>query len=150
MSIKGTTGRELRNLSFIIVITIIFSLLSLSIDFVDKFREYVPFYEIVPISDLLVNSFFLYLIVILGITYNRWKKAAGKQKELEKKKVGVTICEDIWNVGDFEGVPLYEIDPVNELQGNGIDLLINISASPYTVNKGPLRLKMLKTERMRF
>ncbi len=52
MSIKGTTGRELRNLSFIIVITIVFSLLSLSIDFVDKLREYVPFYEIIPISDL--------------------------------------------------------------------------------------------------
>ena len=77
MSIKGSTGRELRNLSFIIVITIIVSLLSLSIDFVDKFREYVLLYSLIPISDLLVNSFFLFLVVILGITYNRWKKSAG-------------------------------------------------------------------------
>lgn len=65
--------------------------------------------------------------------------------ELENKKVGVTICEDIWNVDVYEGIPVYGIDPLKELQEKGLDILINISASPYTVNKGPLRLKILKT-----
>jgi NAD+ synthetase len=65
--------------------------------------------------------------------------------ELENKKVGVTICEDIWNVDDYEGVPIYGIDPLKELHKDGVDILINISASPFTVNKGPLRLKILKT-----
>ncbi len=56
----------------------------------------------------------------------------------------MTICEDIWNVDDFEGMSIYEIDPLKKLHESGIDILINISASPYTVNKGPLRLKILK------
>jgi NAD+ synthetase len=64
--------------------------------------------------------------------------------ELEGKRFGVTICEDIWNFGDFEGIPRYEIDPVADLHARGIDILINISASPYTLGKAPLRTKMLK------
>ncbi|MBW2609233.1 MAG: NAD+ synthase [Deltaproteobacteria bacterium] len=64
--------------------------------------------------------------------------------ELEGKRFGVTICEDIWNVGDLERIPSYEQDPVAELNARGIDILINISASPYTINKPPLRMKVLK------
>ena len=64
--------------------------------------------------------------------------------DLEGKSLGVTICEDIWNVGDFEGVPKYETDPVSDLNNRGIDILINISASPYTMNKEHLRMMMLK------
>jgi NAD+ synthetase len=64
--------------------------------------------------------------------------------ELEGKRFGVTICEDIWNFGDFEGVPKYEIDPVSELSSRGIDVLINMSASPYTLGKAHLRMNMLK------
>jgi NAD+ synthetase len=63
---------------------------------------------------------------------------------LEKTRFGVTVCEDIWNFGDFEGAPLYELDPVSELSSQGIDILINLSASPYTLRKGHLRLNMLK------
>ena len=69
--------------------------------------------------------------------------------DLEEKRVGVTICEDIWNVGDVVGVPIYETDPVSELHESGVDLLINISASPYSLNKGPLRLRILKTLAMK-
>jgi NAD+ synthase (glutamine-hydrolysing) len=64
--------------------------------------------------------------------------------ELEGTRFGVTICEDIWNFGDFEGVPKYEIDPVSDLSSRGIDVLINISASPYTLGKAHLRMNMLK------
>ncbi|MFH0844598.1 MAG: NAD+ synthase [Pseudomonadota bacterium] len=64
--------------------------------------------------------------------------------ELEGKRFGVTICEDIWNFGDFEGLPRYEIDPVSELNQRGIDILVNISASPYSLGKGQLRIKMLQ------
>ena len=64
--------------------------------------------------------------------------------QLEDKKVGVTICEDIWNVGDVVGVPVYETDPVAELHESGVDIFVNISASPYSLNKGPLRLRILK------
>ena len=64
--------------------------------------------------------------------------------ELEGARLGVTLCEDIWNFSDFEGVPLYELDPVSILNSMGIDILINMSASPYTLRKGHLRINMLK------
>lgn len=64
--------------------------------------------------------------------------------ELDDRRFGVTICEDIWNFGDFEGVPKYEIDPVSDLHSRKIDMLINISASPYTLGKASLRMNMLK------
>jgi NAD+ synthase (glutamine-hydrolysing) len=64
--------------------------------------------------------------------------------DLDGKRFGVTICEDIWNFGDFEGVPKYEIDPVSDLHSRKIDMLINISASPYTLGKAALRMDMLK------
>lgn len=64
--------------------------------------------------------------------------------DLEGQRIGVTICEDIWNLGDIEGIPKYTRDPVSELKERGIDLLINIAASPYTLGKGPLRKQILE------
>jgi len=64
--------------------------------------------------------------------------------DLEGTRFGVTICEDIWNFGDFEGVPMYDVDPVSDLNSRKIDMLINISASPYTLGKASLRMNMLK------
>ena len=65
--------------------------------------------------------------------------------ELEGKRSGVTICEDIWNFGDFEEAPLYEEDPVRDLRSRKMDILINISASPYTLGKAELRMNMLRS-----
>ncbi|MBN1906415.1 MAG: NAD+ synthase [Deltaproteobacteria bacterium] len=59
-------------------------------------------------------------------------------------RIGVTICEDIWNVGDIENLHRYSVDPVEELAQKGIDILINISASPYTIKKPSLRMKVLE------
>ena len=64
--------------------------------------------------------------------------------EHEGARIGVTICEDIWNVGDIENVPHYSTDPVAELCEKGIDIQINISASPYTLDKPSLRMKVLQ------
>lgn len=44
------------------------------------------------------------------------------------KKIALTICEDIWNLGDN---PLYRICPMDELMKQFPDLMINISASPF-------------------
>ena len=59
-------------------------------------------------------------------------------------RIGVTICEDIWNVGDLENLPKYNTDPVADIFRQGIDVLVNISASPYTINKPALRISILK------
>ena len=51
--------------------------------------------------------------------------------------LGITVCEDIWNdKGSFPD-RLYDVDPVADLQARGekIDLLINISASPFQIGK---------------
>ena len=58
-------------------------------------------------------------------------------------RVGVTICEDIWNNEKFWGKRSYADDPVAELAQNEVDLLLNLSASPYAVGKQKLREAML-------
>jgi len=70
--------------------------------------------------------------------------------ELDGRKWGVTICEDIWSTVDFQDVPRYEMDPVSELASQGIDFLVNISASPYSYDKGAVRLDLLRKLSIRF
>ena len=62
------------------------------------------------------------------------------------KKIAVTICEDIWNLGDN---PLYRDCPMDELMKQSPDLMINISASPFDYDhdedrKEVIRLNVLK------
>lgn len=59
------------------------------------------------------------------------------------QSLGITICEDIWNDGDFWPRRLYREDPVEKLVAAGADLIINIAASPYTIEKRHLRPRML-------
>lgn len=59
------------------------------------------------------------------------------------RNLGISICEDIWNDGDFWPQRLYRIDPIERLVQAGADLLINIAASPYTVEKRHMRPRML-------
>ena len=63
---------------------------------------------------------------------------------LDGTELGVTICEDIWNDKTFWAKRRYERDPVNELIAHGANVIINISASPYTLDKRNLRTDMLK------
>ncbi|MGH9796087.1 MAG: nitrilase-related carbon-nitrogen hydrolase, partial [Candidatus Acidiferrales bacterium] len=63
---------------------------------------------------------------------------------LGNTQLGITICEDIWNDKNFWAKHLYARDPVTELVGQGSSVLINISASPYTLEKRALRLEMLR------
>jgi NAD+ synthase (glutamine-hydrolysing) len=60
------------------------------------------------------------------------------------ERIGVTICEDIWNDEDISPRPLYSLDPLADLKKEGIDLLINISASPYYFGKQAVREEILK------
>ena len=59
------------------------------------------------------------------------------------KRVGVTICEDIWNDEDLWPERRYRIDPVRELAKKGMDLLINLSASPWNIGKENVRYRLL-------
>ena len=60
------------------------------------------------------------------------------------ERVGVTICEDIWNDEDVWMERRYLDDPVRELAKEGIDLLINLSASPWHQGKEKTRYRLLE------
>jgi NAD+ synthase (glutamine-hydrolysing) len=59
-------------------------------------------------------------------------------------RLGITICEDIWNDEDFWPERLYRRDPVKELIAAGVDTIINLSASPWHQGKEKTRLAMLQ------
>lgn len=64
--------------------------------------------------------------------------------EFKGKRIGLTICEDIWNDRDFFPRRIYHCDPIVELVNKGANLIINISASPYYHGKRELKVEMLR------
>ncbi len=72
------------------------------------------------------------------------------QFELDGVRIGVTICEDLWNDEEFWGKRTYNLNPIADLAQVGVDFTINLSASPYTVGKQKLREAMLKHGAVRF
>jgi NAD+ synthetase len=69
--------------------------------------------------------------------------------ELAGRRLGVTICEDVWNDRDFWPERLYHRDPVCELADQGADVLINVSASPFSLGKAALRRQMIRQEALK-
>ncbi|HXE74219.1 MAG TPA: NAD+ synthase [Candidatus Xenobia bacterium] len=59
-------------------------------------------------------------------------------------KLALTICEDCWNDRTFWKRRLYARDPVEEMAGQGANLMVNISASPFSAGKRRLRVEMLQ------
>jgi NAD+ synthase (glutamine-hydrolysing) len=62
---------------------------------------------------------------------------------LDKTKFGVSICEDLWNDQQFWGKRSYEVNPIEELAQLGVEIIVNLSASPYSVGKQKLREQIL-------
>lgn len=58
--------------------------------------------------------------------------------------IGVTICEDLWNDEKFWGKRNYEHNPLEDLAEQGVDVIVNLSASPYSAGKQRLREAMLR------
>lgn len=63
--------------------------------------------------------------------------------EFKGEKLGISICEDIWNDADYWHIRRYISDPVENLIKEGATILINISASPYSYGKRESRKNML-------
>jgi len=93
-------------------------------------------------KDLFNAAFFLYEKEIKGVAHKtclpnydvfdeyRYFEPAYNWSiiEFKGKKLALTICEDIWNLGDN---PLYRNCPMDELMKQGPDIMLNISASPF-------------------
>ncbi|HEY2030259.1 MAG TPA: NAD+ synthase [Myxococcales bacterium] len=63
--------------------------------------------------------------------------------ELNGVRVGVSICEDLWNDKQFWREPRYLRDPIEELVARGAEAIVNVSASPYAMGKPEVRRRML-------
>ncbi len=68
--------------------------------------------------------------------------------EFKGKKLAITICEDIWNVGNDN--PLYTVCPMDQLIKKSPDLMINLSASPFHYNQHTERLRVIQANVERY
>jgi len=59
--------------------------------------------------------------------------------ELNGFRLGISICEDVWNDRDFWKRRRYHQDPIEALAQAGAQAIVNLSASPFTVGKEQLR-----------
>ena len=62
--------------------------------------------------------------------------------EINGRKIGLTICEDIW-AEPYLPRPLYSADPPKSLVKQGAEMILNISASPFQCGKPLRRFEMI-------
>src|ERR1700748_2919758 len=67
--------------------------------------------------------------------------------EFKGKKIALTICEDIWNLGDN---PLYRVCPMDELIKQQPDIMINISASPFDYDHDDDRKEVVRQNVLKY
>ena len=67
--------------------------------------------------------------------------------EFKGKRLAVTICEDIWNLGDN---PLYRICPMDKLMEQHPDVMINLSASPFDYTHDEDRKATIKSNVIKY
>jgi NAD+ synthetase len=60
------------------------------------------------------------------------------------RKIGVTICEDIWTE-HYLPRPYYDVEPVRSLVEQGAEIILNLSASPFSLNKPAVRHEMVSS-----
>src|SRR5213595_1903999 len=75
---------------------------------------------------------------------DRYFEPAGRVEpfDVRGKRVGITICEDIWTE-HYLPRPLYDVEPVRGLIEQGAEIIVNLSASPFTLHKPAIRYEMV-------
>jgi NAD+ synthase (glutamine-hydrolysing) len=68
--------------------------------------------------------------------------------EFKGKKIALTVCEDIWNVGNEN--PLYKISPMDEMMSKNPDFMLNISASPFAYDHAAERILQVRANVERY
>ncbi len=132
-------------------------------------KKYDDLSIVIGIAEIIKDSFFpnLYNSIAL-IEGGKWKVIARKiilptyevfdekryfrseqqvsvlTKKIRNKtwRLGITICEDLWVNNDIEGRGIHKKNPISELKSKNINILLNLSASPYTFKKLELRSKV--------
>ncbi len=63
--------------------------------------------------------------------------------KISGRKFGISICEDVWGADVAWPGMIHHNDPIECMVNQGAEIIINISASPFTIGKQDVRLKML-------
>jgi NAD+ synthase (glutamine-hydrolysing) len=112
-------------------------------------------------KDLYNSAFFLYEQKVVAEmhktllpTYdvfdeNRYFEPADEWKVIEFKgqRLAITICEDIWNLGDN---PLYRICPMDKMMDQAPTILLNLSASPFDYTHDEDRKATIKSNVLKY
>ena len=75
--------REVTQICIVVVIAIIFALFSLSAHFIEEIYQFLHQYIRLPLTEILINTVFLWIAGTLWMTYRYWRAAVKKQNELE-------------------------------------------------------------------
>lgn len=67
--------------------------------------------------------------------------------DFKGKRLALTICEDIWNTAE---VPMYSFSPLDQVNAIKPDIIINISASPFSYIQTALRKEVLRTNALKY
>jgi NAD+ synthase (glutamine-hydrolysing) len=76
--------------------------------------------------------------------FEPWTRPQENIIELGGKKIGVLVCEDGWNDEEFFTSRRYSLDPVKRVVGAGAELVINLSASPWSHGREEFRYRMMQ------
>ncbi|MCB9315076.1 MAG: NAD+ synthase [Lewinellaceae bacterium] len=113
-------------------------------------------------KDLYNSAYFLYDGAELGVqhktllpTYDIFDEyryfepaTAFNTVSFKGKKIALSICEDIWNVGNEN--PLYTICPLDEMMAEKPDFILNISASPFSYDHAKVRIHTVRANVERY
>jgi NAD+ synthase (glutamine-hydrolysing) len=70
--------------------------------------------------------------------------------EFKGENIGISICEDAWNDPELFSHRPYDVDPISILAEKGATIMVNISASPFTVGKEEFRLELVRRHATRY
>ena len=70
--------------------------------------------------------------------------------KISGRKSGISICEDAWGANIIWHRKIHHKDPVESMIRQGAEIIINISASPFTIGKQDERLKMLTSHAKKY
>jgi NAD+ synthase (glutamine-hydrolysing) len=73
-----------------------------------------------------------------------------KTIQFKDEIIGISICEDAWNIPELWHRQFYDLDPIQILAQKGATVLINISASPFTMGKEEIRYKILQSHAKKY
>src|SRR5258708_3782439 len=76
--------------------------------------------------------------------------SGAKAIELAGQRVGISICEDFWFDDELLGTKLYCRNPVDDLARQGVDVILNISASPFNAGKRQARYEIFSAIARRY